>query len=309
MHSFYLHVSEPHRLLIRFAGNPHGIPVLFLHGGPGSGCKPEHLAYFDLSRYWVFLMDQRGSGHSTPVEALASNSTLELMADIEALRQQFGIDQWLVFGGSWGSFLGLAYALHYPRHVSGLVLRSVCLGRQQEHDWLYRFGANQLFPQAWRAFQGFIPRSQQQDLLSAYYERAMSQDLSVSWPAVWQWSCWAAACLELPAPLEPETVEQRHRWLSQVRLELHYFYHQLFLPVHFVVDGLSHIHQPVAIVHGARDFLCPVDNAVSLHEQLPWSHLILVPEAGHLSSAPGMFEALCQALNWVDQKIAEATNE
>lgn len=300
MHSFYLNVSEQHQLAVVFAGNPRGIPVLFLHGGPGAGCKLDHLAYFDLERYWVILWDQRGSGRSQPHGELHDNTTAHLLADIECLRQQLGVSQWLLFGGSWGSFLALTYAIHYPQHVSGMVLRSVCLGREVEHDWLYRAGAHLLFPEAWQRFCQWIPSSERGDLLSAYYQRLMTEDLAIAWPAAWRWSSWSMACLELPLPLEPEDSEIQLAWLRQVRLEVHYFYHQLFLPKHFVVDALASIqHLPLAIVHGSHDFLCPPDNANALHQAMPHSHLTIVPHAGHLSSSPGMFEALQTALQRV----------
>jgi proline iminopeptidase len=297
--SFY-HLVNGQSLALSFAGNPQGIPVLFLHGGPGAGCKREHLTYFDLDRYWVVLWDQRGSGRSLPFGTLTDNTTQDLLADMESLRQLFGVERWLLFGGSWGSYLALSYALHYPERVSGMVLRSICLGRQQEHDWLYHFGANQLFPEAWQDFLTFIPKEEQSDLLTAYYHRLMASDFQLQWQAAWHWSCWAMACLQLAIPCEPQTVSERRLWIAQVRIELHYFYHQLFSPKHFVVDSLSKINTiPLSIVHGAHDFLCPPNNAVTLHQKMPNSQLTLVAHAGHLSSAAGMFEALKAALAWV----------
>lgn len=295
--SFYVNVGQHHQCAVVLAGNPRGIPVLFLHGGPGAGCKLDHLAYFDLERYWVVLWDQRGSGRSLPHGELQENTTGHLLADIEHLRQLLGVSQWLLFGGSWGSFLALTYAIHYPKHVSGLVLRSVCLGREQEHDWLYRAGAHHLFPEAWHSFNQAIPADERDDLLTAYYSRLMNDDLSIAWPAAWHWSSWAMACLEIPLPIEPQEREVRQTWLRQVRLEVHYYYHQLFLPKHFVWEALPSLqHVPLAIVHGCHDFLCPPDNAHALHQALPQSHLTMVANAGHLSSSPGMFEALQAAL-------------
>lgn len=302
--SFYVNVSEHHQLAVVLAGNPRGIPVLFLHGGPGAGCKLDHLAYFDLERYWVVLWDQRGSGRSLPHGELRDNTTQHLLADIEWLRRELGVSQWLLFGGSWGSFLALTYAIHYPAQVSGMVLRSICLGRQLEHDWLYRAGAHLLFPQAWQSFRQWLPHDEREDMLQAYYTRLMHEDHCIAWRAAWHWSCWAMACLELPLPAEPQEVEIQKTWLRQVRLEVHYFYHQLFLPKHFVCDHLTTLrHLPLAIVHGSHDFLCPPDNAYALHQAMPASHLTMVEGAGHLSSAPGMFEALQAGLGWVGDRL------
>lgn len=301
--NFYCDVGAGHQLWVMFAGNPQGIPVLFLHGGPGAGCKLDHFAYFDLDRYWVVLFDQRGSGRSQPYGELNANTSQDLIADIERLRVLFGVERWLLFGGSWGSFLALSYAVHHPDRVAALVLRSICLGRQQEHDWLYCFGANQLFPQAWQNFCDFIATEERNDLLSAYYRCLMSVDPQLQWQAAWRWSSWAMACLELPAIEEPQIAAERQRWIAQVRIEVHYFFHQLFFPPHHIFNALPGLNAiPTAIVHGTHDFLCPVDNAVSLQRLLPLSHLTLVPQAGHLSSAPGMFAALQQALLQVTDK-------
>ncbi len=296
--SFYHKVTDDHQLAVTFAGNPAGIPVLFLHGGPGAGCKLSHCDYFDLSRYWVVLFDQRGSGRSLPYGALEHNSSSDLIQDIESLRRLFGVQQWLLFGGSWGSYLALAYAIHYPHHVSGMVLRSICLGRLEEHDWLYYRGASELFPDAWQAFTAFIPEAEHAALLAAYYQRLMSDDIAIAWPAAWHWSRWAMACLELPLPIAmPEDWAIRRQWLLQARIEAHYYYHQLFFPVNFVQINLPKLQNiPIQIVHGQYDFLCPVANAVILQRHLPHSQLTIVPKAGHLSAAPGMFDALIAAL-------------
>lgn len=297
--SFYHQVSAGHRLAVTFAGNPRGIPVLFLHGGPGAGCKLEHFAYFDLTRYWVVLFDQRGSGRSLPFGELNANTSADLIEDIESLRAYFGVSRWLLFGGSWGSYLALAYAIHHPEHVAGLVLRSICLGRPEEHDWLYRFGASELFAKEWHAFREFIPSEERDDLLGAYYHRLMALEPCV---AAFRWSRWAMACLELPLPdAWPEEGVARDRWLAQIRIEAHYYYHQLFFPRNFIFEQLARLAAiPLQIVHGQHDFLCPPSNAIALQRQLPHSTLTLVATAGHLSSAPGMFTALTAALQAIN---------
>ena len=297
--SFYHRVSAEHQLAVTFAGNPDGIPVLFLHGGPGAGCKLDHFAYFDLTRYWVVLFDQRGCGRSLPFGELNDNTSQDLISDIEHLRLALGVKRWLLFGGSWGSYLALAYAIHYPLNVSGMVLRSICLGRPEEHTWLYQLGASELFPEAWQDFQYFIPEAERADLLKAYYQRLMNHDEL----AAWHWSSWAMACLALSLPLVlPEDLTERQRWLAQTRIEIHYYYHQLFFPINFVRDHLSTLtHIPIEIVHGTHDFLCPPANAVTLKRYLPDATLTLVPQAGHLSSAPGMFDALMLALARIEQ--------
>lgn len=306
--TFYHRVSAEHQLAVTYAGNPLGIPVLFLHGGPGAGCKLEHFRYFDLKRYWVVLFDQRGSGRSLPFGSLIDNTSQDLIDDIEQLRRLFGVDRWLLFGGSWGSYLALAYAIHHPDRISGLVLRSICLGRPEEHTWLYQFGASELFTHAWQQFRAFIPLAEQDDLLKAYYQRLMSMDFDTQWMAAQQWSSWMMACLALPLPeVWPQDVVEKQRFMAQVRIEAHYYHHQLFFPVNFVCDQLPRLSAiPAAIVHGQHDFLCPPANAVILHQHLSQAHLTIVANAGHLSSAPGMFDALVESLSLVASQLCLA---
>lgn len=299
MEKFFLPVDANHELAITYDGNPQGIPVIFLHGGPGAGCKPEHFDYFDLSRFRVILFDQRGCGDSTPFGELRNNTTEHLIEDIEAIRQYFKINKLLLFGGSWGSCLALAYAEKFPECVQGMILRSICLARPDELRWLYEFGANQLFPAAWRDFVGYIHKhnpyaTTAKQILQAYYARFLAQDEQ----AAFYWHNWSLACLELPLlNIWPDNIREAKKLFTLALIEACYFSQDVFLAPNQIVTHLSRVrHIPTVIIHGDQDYLCPVANAYFLHQQLPLSQLRIVANAGHLSSAPGMKEVLRDAV-------------
>lgn len=295
--TLFLPVDATHTLAVYTQGNRAGLPIIYLHGGPGAGCDLKNFVLFDLERCFVIFHDQRGCGSSTPFGALDNNTTWDLIADIEKIRQYFRLDKVLLYGGSWGSTLALAYAQTYPNQVIGLVLRSVCLVTQREYEWLYRFGANQLFPEAWEQFIHSVPSGE--DVVQYYYQALLSSEPKVVEAAALAWNNWAAACLELPAMVSLPA-EQKAYLINISQIEAHYFSQEAFL---FKADQLLSdmqriAHLKVFIVHGQKDYLCPVANAHILHRALPGSTLTLLPEAGHLSTAPGMQEALQAALRY-----------
>lgn len=291
-------VSPIHTLYVEEVGNPQGIPVLFLHGGPGAGISPAHRQLFDPKTYRIILFDQRGAGQSTPHASLEDNTTWHLVADIEHIRSVLGIERWLVFGGSWGSTLGLAYAQTHPDAVSGLILRGIFLCRHSEIQWFYQYGAHHFFPEAWRHYLNAIPFEEHHDLLHAFHRRLTHPDPAVQLAAAKAWSIWeGATCHLIPNPQTIEAFGTDHTALSVARIECHYFVNHCFFRQddQLIVDAHRIRHIPTWLVHGRYDVICPVENAIILKDQLPDAQLTIVPDAGHAFSEPGILNALIEA--------------
>ncbi|MGB4945736.1 MAG: prolyl aminopeptidase [Candidatus Competibacter denitrificans] len=295
--TFRFTVDELHDLYVEECGNPKGLPVLFLHGGPGAGCEPMHRRFFDPERYRIVLFDQRGAGQSTPHAELIDNTLWHLIADIEKLRERLGIDRWVVFGGSWGSTLALAYAETHPDRVLGLILRGIFLCRDEDIHWFYQSGANRLFPDLWEHFLAPIPAVERNDLLHAYHRRLTSTNALEQLRAAKAWSVWEGSTLTLES--NPSIVNhfgEARMALSLARIECHYFVNQCFMePNQLLRDAgrLSGI--PGIIVHGRYDVVCPLDNAWALHHAWPDSEIRIVTPAGHAASEPGIVDALITA--------------
>ena len=292
----YLEVSDGHTLYWEESGARDGIPVVFLHGGPGSGISPMQRRFFDPRAYRIILFDQRGAGRSTPPASIEANTTPHLVADMERLRLHLDIDAWMVFGGSWGSTLALAYGQAHPERCLGFVLRGVFLGRRSEIDW-FMTGMRQFFPEAWRAFAEHIPEAERDDLLQAYHRRLNDPDRTVSLPAARQWARYEKACSSLlPEPDHILAAEDPHHALNLSRIEAHYFLHDLFLPEAGLLAGMDRIrHLPATIVQGRYDVICPPESAHALARAWPGSELIFVPDAGHAAMEPGVRRALVRA--------------
>lgn len=293
-----LAVDERHTLYVEECGNPKGMPVVFLHGGPGSGCDVWHRRFFDPERYRIVLFDQRGSGRSTPHADLTDNTTPHLVADMEQLREHLGIERWLVFGGSWGSTLALVYAETHPQRVLGLILRGIFLGRQQDLDWLYREGgASRLYPDAWEKFIEPIPAAEREDLMQAYYRRLTDSDELERLRTARAWSLWEGSIYTLTSkPANVDHFSDAHIALSLARIEAHYFVNRVFLEADQILrdaDRLADI--PGVIVHGRYDVICPVDQAWELYKAWPNAELCIIPAAGHAASEPGIVDALVKA--------------
>jgi proline iminopeptidase len=296
----HLQVSDVHYLYYEQSGNPNGKPVVFLHGGPGAGLIPEYRRFFDPEAYRVILFEQRGSGRSLPHASLLDNTTWHLVADIEKLRNHFDVEQWLVFGGSWGSTLSLAYAETHPERVRGLVLRGIFLGRPGEIRWFYEagHGASAIFPETWEQYLQLIPESERGDMIAAYYRRLTSDDYSVRLETAEAWSLWEASALKLlPDPKLIEEFTEPEMAIALARIECHYFANNCFFDTdnHLIenVDRIRHI--PAVIVHGRYDMVCPFTNAWDLHRAWPEASLKIIPNAGHAASEPGITDALVRA--------------
>ncbi len=293
-------VSDLHTIYYERVGDPDGIPVVFLHGGPGGGLVPSYRQYFDPSAFHVILFDQRGSGRSTPHAELRENTTWDLINDIEALRNKFGIDKWCVFGGSWGSTLSLAYAISHPDRCLGLILRGIFLTRRKELEWFYQYGASEIFPDFWERFRDEIPEDERHDFISAYHKRLTSEDESVRLSAARAWSVWEGSTSKLyPSQDLMDHWEGAHEALSLARIECHYFTNNSFFPSeNYLLENVDKIrHIPTVIVQGRYDVVCPITSAWDLHKAFPEAHLEIVPDAGHSVSEPGITSALVGAMD------------
>lgn len=292
-----LPVGNGHRLHVEQAGKPDGVPVLFLHGGPGAGCEPYHRRFFDPDRYRVVLFDQRGCGQSTPHASLEANTTWDLVGDIERIRQQLNIEQWVLFGGSWGSTLALAYAQSHPQRVTGMVLRGIFLCRDEEIRWFYQHGASRVFPDYWEDFIAPIPQQERDDLLHAYHRRLSGENDIDRMAAAKAWSVWEGRTASLhPNPAVVSFFSDPHTALSLARIECHYFVNHAFLhPNQLLLESDRLAGIPGVIVQGRYDLICPMASAWELHHAWPDSELKVVGDAGHSAAEPGIRSALIEA--------------
>lgn len=295
-----LRVSELHELYYEESGNPHGTPVVFLHGGPGGGTDPKMRQFFDAKRYRIVLFDQRGCGKSRPHASLVDNTTWHLVDDIEKVREHLGIERWVVFGGSWGSTLALAYAQAHPRRVSGLVLRGIFMLRRWELDWFYQDpgGAGALFPDLWEQYVAPIPEEERGDLMRAYYRRLTSDDPERVRRAAKAWSIWEGATSYLR--LNPDYVakfEEEEYAAAFARIECHYFVNGGFLKRESqLLDDAHRLRDvPGVIVQGRYDVVCPMRTAWDLHRAWPQADFRVVPDAGHSAFEPGITHQLLEA--------------
>jgi len=291
-----LKLDAVHTMYWEQSGNPDGVPVVFLHGGPGAGASPAHRRFFDPAHYRIVILDQRGAGRSTPLGELKENTTPHLIADTERLRVHLAIKRWLVFGGSWGSTLALAYGEAHPESCSGFILRGIFLCRRSEIDW-FLYGLRTLFPEPWRAFTALIPENERGDLLAAYYRRLSDPDPDVHLPAARAWSTYEGACSTLrPSPETVSYFAADGVALGLARIEAHYFSHDIFLPENSLLERVGRIrHLPCLIVQGRYDAVCPIVSADELHLVWPQATYIVVPDAGHSAWEPGITAELVKA--------------
>ncbi len=303
--TFRLPVEPPHELYVEECGNPRGLPVLFVHGGPGAGCEDYHRQFFDPSIYRIVLFDQRGAGRSTPHAELAGNTTPALVADMEAIREHLGIDRWILFGGSWGSTLSLVYAEMHPERVLGLILRGIFLCREREIRWFYQEGASRIFPDAWEQFLEPIPPEERGDLVAAYYKRLTGEDEIARLHAARAWSLWEGRTSTLvPRRSVLEFFGSTHTALALARIECHYFVNHIFLEENYILNHVRRLADiPGIIVQGRYDIVCPMESAWELHRAWPLSELEIVPEAGHAATEPGIVDALVKATQAMVRRI------
>ena len=293
-----LAVSPLHTLYYEQSGNPSGKPVVFLHGGPGGGTHPKCRGFFDPAIYRIVLFDQRGCGKSTPHAELTDNTTWDLVADIERVREHLSIDRWQVFGGSWGSTLALAYAQTHPDKVTELVLRGVFMLRRAELEWFYQKGCDTLYPDAWETYRDAIPEVERGDLMSAYHRRLTCTDAKTRIDAARAWSVWEGATSFLwQDKSHIESSGEDEFALAFARIECHYFVNGGFFEhddqLLRNVDRVRNI--PTVIVQGRYDVVCPLRSAWDLHRAWPEADLHIVQDAGHSAFEPGILHQLLEA--------------
>lgn len=292
-----LKMDDTHELYIEECGDAEGIPVLFVHGGPGAGCEEYHRRFFDPNVYRIILFDQRGAGRSTPHASLENNTTQDLVEDMEKIREHLRIDKWMLFGGSWGATLALVYAETHPQRVTGLILRGIFLCRTKEIQWFYQDGASRIFPDYWKDFIQPIPKKERGDLVAAHYKRLVGNDEVARMASAKAWSLWEARTATLTARHKVvDYFGAPHVALALARIEAHYFMNNSFLKDNQILRGVKKIKDiPGYIVHGRYDLICPLENAFDLADAWPGGQLEIVPGAGHSASEPGIIDALVQA--------------
>lgn len=301
-----IEVDSVHVLYVEESGDPDGIPVLFVHGGPGAGCSPYHRCFFDPEKYHIILFDQRGCGYSTPHASLENNTTQDLVADIERIREKLNIKQWLLFGGSWGSTLSLIYAEAYPERVLGLILRGVFLCRPHEIQWFYQEGASHIFPDYWEEFLKPIPVDERHDMVAAYYQRLSSENELARMAAAKAWAKWEGRASTLhPSKSIVDHFSEPHNALSLARIECHYFTHNSFLAPNQILRDAENLKRiPGIIVQGRYDVVCPMQSAWDLYQAWSGAEMQIIPDAGHSALETGIIDALVRATDDFAQRLS-----
>ncbi len=294
---FYFEVSDIHQLWVAEYGNPKGLPAVFLHGGPGSGCENYHPRFFEPQKYRIILIDQRGSGKSKPHASLEENTTQHLIDDLERLRAKLSINRWVVFGGSWGSTLALAYAELHPEKVLGLVLRGIFLCRPQDIAWFYQQGASEIFPDYWQSYISVIPENERDNLVAAYYKRLISPDEKIRLDAAREWSIWEGRTSTLQTKNSvTDHFGNEQVALSLARIECHYFMNNSFLSPNQLLENAHNLRDiPGYIIHGRYDVVCPLTQAFELHRAWPQANYYVAPNSGHSATETEIIDALIRA--------------
>jgi len=301
-----LPVDDMHTIYWEQSGNPEGVPVVFLHGGPGAGSTSKHRCFFDPEFYRIVILDQRGAGRSHPLGEMRNNTTPLLISDLERLREHLNIKQWLVFGGSWGSTLALAYGEAHPERCLGFVLRGIFLCRKQEIDW-FLYGMQTFFPEAWQKFVAPLTPEERVDILGAYYQRLKNPDPEIHMTAARAWGAYEGSCSTLLPDsgtvnyFSGDTVS-----LGLARMEAHYFSHNIFMPENALLDNVHKLHDiPAVIVQGRYDTVCPIVSANDLHQAWPQAEYVVIEDAGHSVWEPGILSAVIDATEKFKARLSE----
>lgn len=307
--SHFLNTDEGHQVFYELSGNPDGYPVVFLHGGPGSGCNPAQRRFFDPAFYQIILVDQRGCGRSKPLGETHQNTTQQLVADLDAIRKTLNIEQWLVFGGSWGSTLALSYALNHPTHTAGLILRGIFLARPKEMQW-FLGEITRFFPDVWDTLLQHLNNDQQSDVLKAFNTLIFSDDPKLNIPAATTWNAYEGAIMRLlpnPAPAnqtptQPSS-EAQSLEVARARVQLHYINSDCFINGEAMLAQCKQLMLPTTIVQGRYDMVCPPQTAWDLKKSMPHANLTMVPDAGHSAMETGVVHALVKATEEFKQSL------
>ena len=297
-------VDVPHRLYVEECGNPQGLPVLFVHGGPGAGCDGFHRRFFDPEKYRIILFDQRGCGRSAPHASIKNNTTQDLINDMETIRKHLNVEKWVLFGGSWGSTLSLLYAQAFPENVSGMILRGIFLCRQRDIDWFYKEGANRIFTDKWIELLKLLPEVDRGNVLIGYSKLLSSDNELQRMGAAKAWAAWEGNCAILRLnPGAKNQMGDARTALSMARMEVHYFLNHGFIEENQILNNMESIKDiPGVIVHGRYDMICPVEQAFELHAHWLGSELNIIRDAGHASLEPGTVNALIKATDEMAKK-------
>lgn len=304
-HRFYLDGGAKHRVYVEECGNPSGFPALFLHGGPASGCKPEHRRFFDPRKYRIILFDQRGAGRSLPYGELEENTTWDLVGDMERIRRQLEIERWLLFGGSWGAALALLYAQKYPGRVAGMILRGTFLARRRDLEWFAKEGANRIYPEQWQRLVDSIPPAERGDLIEGICSSLWGDDEPARLWTAREWSAWGGQ-VSLGNEYQPSEMEAHdtQKMVLQVRMEMHYARNRYFLEEDQILANCGRLCQiPAIILHGRNDLVSPVEAAYSLHLRLPEAEWRVLPASGHVARGEEMIDALVSATDGMAERL------
>ncbi len=303
-HTFFLETDSDHRVYVEQSGNPAGIPAIFLHGGPCSGTKPDHRRFFDPMRYHIILMDQRGCGLSQPFGELQANTTQDLLADMERIRRQLRVDQWLLFGGSWGGTLALLYAQQYPQQVSAMILRGTFLARQADMEWFLGDGVNRIYPERWQLLLENLPDLPTATVLERLVEAVFGADQDVAKRAVQQWQAWSGQ-VALGNDFSECMESVTDTMLKQVKMELSYAIHDYFIAENQILQNCELLQSiPTIIIHGRNDLTCPLEAGWRLHQALPQASYVVLPNAGHIARGEEMIDALVAATDEMARLLA-----
>ncbi len=309
-HTFFLDTGSQHSVYVEQSGNPDGLPVIFLHGGPCSGTRPDHRRFFHPEKYHIILFDQRACGLSLPFGELENNTTQDLLEDMERIRNYLGIEKWVLFGGSWGATLALLYAQQFTRRVEAMILRGVFLARQKDMDWFLEAGARRIYPEQWHRLEKSLPGPKNQGMLERIFAGLWGQDEVARLRVAREWERWGGQ-VALGSDYQILQAEKHvsQKLLLQVRMELHYAINHYFIEENHIINNCSEIMAiRTVIIHGRNDFVCPVEAGFSLHQVLPGAEYIVLPDAGHVAQGEHMIDALVEATENIYAEISEGIN-
>jgi proline iminopeptidase len=296
-HTFFLKTGSKHSIYVELSGNPNGIPVVFLHGGPCSGTKPDHRRFFNPEHYQIILFDQRGCGQSLPFGELENNTTQDLIDDMERIRTHLGIKKWLVFGGSWGGTLTLLYAQQHQDKVLGMVIRGVFLARQQDMNWFVALGANRIYPEQWQRLVDCVPVDARTNLVQGLWNAINGECQNISERVAKEWQAWNGQ-LAMGKAFQPQNPNDTvsDSAIKQVRMEIHYAVHHYFIEDNQILENCGLLQNiPTTIIHGRYDLVCPMESGLRLYQAMPNADYIVLPNAGHVAQHEEMIDALVSA--------------